>query len=344
MKYNIGFDLSGCELGVEKIIDGVHSALKKNPDINLTIFHHDPSINNIICPEKLPKSISERIEIKHTSEVISCHDNPQDTLDKNDSSLSGGLKFLKGGGIDGFVTPANTGAVVLHASNSLGKLPGYFRVGSAIFLPNEEKRKTMLMDVGGCVEVSMETLVQFAELSIAFYKSYFGENHYPRIGLLNIGEEPHKGPKRYQEAYQLLKNSYPEMFKGNGEGWDLISGKFDIILCEGFSANIALKATEKILQVHKSLFKNVVFSGILGKFAGLLLYFRLKKIKKMFSTNDFHGAVLLGLPKLVIVTHGSADSKSIEKSILTTAILIKNQVLPRMTELLEDGKSLKKAS
>lgn len=255
----------------------------------------------------------DNITIVHTEQVVTMEDNALSVVrEKKDSSMGVGLKMLAEGDGDAFVSAGNTGA--LHAGSTLivRRIKGLRKsaIGSVIPYANP----TLLIDSGANIEIDPQTYVQFAHMGTVYMKKMFGLDD-PRVGLLNIGAEEHKGTKNVVEAYKLLKAEKSINFVGNVEGKEIPSGACDIIVTDGFSGNILLKLTEGCASYFVGKIKDVFNKSAVTKISGLMIKNNMKQLKKELNASEYGGAPLLGLSKTVIKAHGSSDAYAIKNAI-----------------------------
>src|SRR2546423_3345909 len=210
------------------------------------------------------------IEVVHAGEVIGMHDKAaQAVRSKRDSSMRVGLRLVREGRAQGFVTAGNTGAAMATAKLVLGGLPGVDRPALAAVFPTTTAGKaTILIDVGANVDSKPGNLEQFAIMGEIYYRSIFGEPQ-PRVGVLSIGEEESKGNELTRETHARLRR-LPLNFAGNAEGRDLYNGSFDVIVCDGFVGNVALKISEGLVETVRSVLKESLNAPVTRQFGFLL--------------------------------------------------------------------------
>lgn len=251
----------------------------------------------------------ENIEIVHAESVITMDDAPLSVVrEKNDSSMSVGLKMLSEGKADAFVSAGNTGA--LHAGSTLivRRIKGVKKSAIATVLPY--KNPMMLIDSGANIEITPDVYVQFAQMGSVYMNKIMGVET-PRVGLLNIGAERAKGTKTAVEAYGLLETADAINFVGNVEGRDLPVGACDVCVTDGFTGNIVLKLTEGCGSYMVSKMKDIFYKNAITKMSALFVKKGLMQMKKDFDASEYGGAPLLGLSKPVIKAHGGSDAKAI---------------------------------
>ena len=254
------------------------------------------------------------IEIVHASEVITMQDKASQAIrSKRDSSMRVGLRLVREGRAAGFITAGNTGAAMATAKMVLGALPGVDRPALAAVFPTAPGTAAILVDVGANVDCKPQNLEQFAIMGEIYSRSIFGKRQ-PRVGLLSIGEEETKGNDLTREAYELLKH-LPIYFIGNVEGRDLYNGQVDVIVCDGFVGNVALKISEGVVELVREALKDSLRSTITRQVGALLSRKAFIDFKKRLDYSEYGGAPLLGLKGVCIVSHGSSNANAIKNAI-----------------------------
>ncbi len=259
------------------------------------------------------------ISIVNAREVIGMQEKAAHAVrSKRDSSLRVGLRLVRDGKADGFVTAGNTGAAMATAKMVLGGIPGVDRPALAAVFPTAQGTATILIDVGANVDSKPQNLQQFAIMGDIYFRSIFSgrfpsaEN--PRVGLLSIGEEESKGNDLTREAYKLIKE-LPMNFVGNVEGRDLYNGKADVLVCDGFVGNVALKISEGMVETVRFLLKQSLQATITSQVGFLLSRKAFADFKKRLDYSEYGGAPLLGIKGVCIVSHGSSNSNAIKNAI-----------------------------
>ena len=276
---------------------------------------------------------SDKIAIKHASEVIEMHDPAALSVRrKRDSSIVVGLDLIKKGQADAFVSAGNTGAVVCAATLSLRLLPGIERPGIAIALPTL-KGTSLIIDVGANINTKPIHLLQYGIMADA-YSRYLLEKPNPSVGLLSVGEEESKGTEFIKEAHTLLSESKLN-FKGNIEGRDVYAGTVDIILCDGFVGNVILKISESVADTIMQTLKQEIKADFLATIGAVLSASAFHELKKKMDYSERGGALLLGVDGRCIICHGSSTSKAIKNAIRVAAEFVKQDVNKHIIEELE---------
>jgi glycerol-3-phosphate acyltransferase PlsX len=253
------------------------------------------------------------ITVHHASEVIGMSESAASSVrKKRDSSISVGLNLVKEKQGVAFFSTGNTGAVVCAATLKLGLLPKVERPGIAIVTPNV-KGISLIIDVGANIDAKPTQLLQYGFMADAYCR-YILNKANPSVGLLNIGEEETKGTEFIKETYELLEKSGLN-FIGNVEGKDLFSGKSDIVLCDGFVGNVALKVSESVAEATQIFLKRHILSTFTGRIGALLLKNSFKRFKNEIDYAEYGGAPLLGVDGVVIIGHGRSNVKAIKNAI-----------------------------
>lgn len=265
------------------------------------------------------------IGIVHASEVITMEDKAaQAVRSKRDSSMRVGLRLVREGRAEGFVTAGNTGAAMATAKMVLGSLPGVDRPALAAVFPTALGTAAILLDVGANVDCSPENLEQFAVMGEIYFRSIFGTRR-PRVGLLSIGEEETKGNELTRQAFQLLKQ-LPLNFVGNVEGRDLYNGQVDVIVADGFVGNVALKISEGVAHLVRSILKESLRATITRQVGYLLSRSAFTDFKKRLDYSEYGGAPLLGVKGVCIVSHGSSNANAIKNAVRVASEFAQNGV------------------
>ncbi|MBI5083937.1 MAG: phosphate acyltransferase PlsX [Acidobacteria bacterium] len=254
------------------------------------------------------------IRIVHASEVVTMDDNPAKALrTKRDSSLRIASRLVRDGEADGLVSAGNTGAVMAISKTVLGMIPGVDRPALTNPFPTIKGKPAVLVDVGANVDSSARMLAQFALMGEVYSRLVF-HTQSPRVGILSIGEEEHKGNDLTKAAAQLLK-TMPLNFIGNVEGRDLYTGHADVIVCDGFIGNVALKVSEGLVEVIKHMLKESLEATIASKIGAVLSRQAFKDFRKRMDYSEYGGAPLLGVKGVVIICHGRSNDNAIRNAI-----------------------------
>ena len=278
--------------------------------------------------------ISDRLEIRNATETIEMEDIPTQAIKrKKDSSMVGGFNMLKTGEGDVFISAGNSGALLTGATLLVGRIKGVDRPALAGILP-AYKSRLVLMDCGSNTNCKPINLLQFAQMSSIYLKTTLGVEN-PRVGLLNIGTEETKGNELTKESYKLLKEKSEELginFIGNVEGRDAFSGSVDIVVTDGFTGNIFLKAVEGLGKFVKRSLTESLKKNILSKIAALPSLPAIKRFSKTVDYKEYGGALFLGVNKPVVKAHGSSDEKLFEFTIKQAEQFVENKAVDKLIE------------
>lgn len=308
----IAIDAMGGENAPKAIIDAVLKAKPKLKDTKFVLFGDEEKINELIPTEQ-----KDRIDVIATSEVIVDSDEPVKAIRrKRDSSMVVAANYVKSGKADALFSLGNTGALLACGIFIIGRIKGVERPALMPTLPSAKSEDGFnIIDVGANAQSKPEYLVQWAQMA-NFYAQKIRNIKNPTVALLNNGAEDDKGDPLHQEAYKLLKATDLN-FIGNAEGNDLMEGKADVIVTDGFTGNATLKAIEGTASVILRLLKDSLLNnGLRPKVGALLAKPGLTALKKRFDTARYGGAVLLGVNAPVVKTHGRSNIRPIYYTLL----------------------------
>ncbi len=255
------------------------------------------------------------IEVRYASEQITMEDSAGKAVRaKKDSSVRVAARLVREGVAQGVVSAGNTGAVMATAKMVQGMLPGVDRPALANPFPAVDGRWVVLLDVGAHVDCSARMLAQFAVMGSAYSRVIFHTEN-PRVGLLSIGEEDHKGNALTHEARPLLCALPNVNFIGNVEGGDLFTSQADVIVCDGFVGNVALKVSEGLVEAIFASLKSSLTANSKRKFGAYLAQGAFRDLKKRVDYSEYGGVPLLGLNGLCVICHGRSNAKAIRNAI-----------------------------
>ena len=277
------------------------------------------------------------IEIVDAREVVTMEDDPSTaTRRKKDSSMTVALNLLKDGKGDAVVSAGSTGALLTGATLIVKRIRGIRRAALAPVLPAGE-HGIMLIDCGANVECTPEYLLQFAYMGSFYAKKLMGcEN--PRVGLLNVGTEDTKGGELQHQSFELLKQAHEEgriNFVGNVEGTGVFAGAADVVVTDGFTGNVLLKATEGCIKFMMTQLKGVFYKNTKNKLAAAVLKSDLAQMKRSMDVNEVGGTALIGISKPVIKAHGSSDDKSIFAAIRQAVGVVNSGIIADIDSNIE---------
>ena len=291
------------------------------------------------CLQDLGRSdLPKGLEIANSTQVVTMEDDPARAVrDKKDSSMAVMLRMLRDGDGDAAVSAGSTGALLSGATLVVKRVRGVRRAALAPILPTK-KGSCVLIDCGANAECSPEYLVQFAFMGDALARLYLGLKQ-PRIGLLNIGTEPGKGTSLQKDTHRLLEQAAERgklNFVGNVEARDVLAGACDVLVTDGFSGNVLLKAIEGTAIYITGELKSMFLSGARTKLAALLVKKDIQAFKKKLDYREVGGTVFLGISKPVVKAHGSCDAKAMKSAIAQAVKLAGSDLSGDLEEKLKD--------
>ena len=265
------------------------------------------------------------IDVANATEVIAMTDSPSQAFRrKKDSSVHVAARLVREGKADGLVSAGNTGAVMTTVRFILGTLAAVDRPALAAPFPTSKGTVTVIIDVGANVDSKPEQMEQFAVMGEIYYRAIFGTKR-PRVALLSIGEEEMKGNELTREAANLLKQTTLN-FTGNVEGRDVFNGDVDVIVCDGFIGNVALKISEGVVLHITGLLKTALTSSLSAKAGYVLARKAFKDFRKKIDYSEYGGAPLLGVRGTAVIGHGSSNPNAIKNAIRVAAELCRSKV------------------
>ncbi len=322
---HIAVDAMGGDNAPSVVLEGVHQALLDDENLHVLLCGPAEVIEGFAADH-------DRCEAVICSEIIAMDESPALAVRrKKDSSIVVGCRLIKEGRAEGFFSAGSTGACLAAATLVTGRIPGVLRPAVGQILP-AYKKPTLLLDVGANADCRPDYLVQFAQMGLVYMKQIMGIDS-PTVALLNIGEEESKGSVLAVDAHKLLKEEVPE-FVGNVEGRDLLSGDVDVIVTDGFTGNVVLKAIEGNAKTFFRLIKDVFVSSLKTKLGAALVKGDLAGLKAMLSPDTYGGAPLLGVKGAVLIGHGSSNALAVRNGIKTTASTARAQVSQRIAETI----------
>ncbi len=307
---HIGLDIMGGDFAPAAALEGLALACREvGDDIGLTLIGESQIIRDFLAKKGLPES---RFNIVHTSQVIEMGESPTKAIGKQDTSIMTGLRMLKTGEIDAFLSAGNTGAVYVGALYTVKAIEGVLRPAMPSLVPKEHGGLGLILDVGANADCKPDVLLQFGVLGAIYCKSILGISN-PKVGLLNIGSEPEKGNILTQAAYPMFVASDRFDFIGNVEGYDLFSDKVDVIVCDGFTGNVLLKTAETIIEIVK---KRKGSDEFLDR----------------FDYQNYGGLPILGVNKPVIIGHGVSSPEAFSQMIQLGVQLVNSNMIEKIKQ------------
>ncbi|MDC2974249.1 phosphate acyltransferase PlsX [Candidatus Pelagibacter sp.] len=324
----IAVDAMGGENSPLKVISGIEIHSNISRDCFYNIFGDKNIIEPIIKKSKISNS---QYKIIHTNNSIKDTDSPLTAAKKGkDTSMWLSIESVKNKSSDAIVSAGNTGALFVIAKLNLNMIEKIDKPALSALWPNKNGMNIVL-DLGANIECNEKNLVDFSFMGAALHKSLFDKED-SKVALLNIGSEELKGNNIIKNTYQLLNDKKSNLFefKGYIEGNQIMDGKVNVIVTDGFTGNIALKTAEGTANFITAELKNAMTSSFIGKISSLLNINNLKKFKKKLDPRLYNGAILLGLDKPVIKSHGSTDKIGFANSLKVCEKIIKNQLIEKI--------------
>ncbi|HSL70522.1 MAG TPA: phosphate acyltransferase PlsX [Longimicrobiales bacterium] len=321
----IALDAMGTDRHPSVEIQGAVEALRELPgEFTLVLVGDQERIEAELA--RITDVARDRLTIVHASQIVSPADPPATALRrKPDSSIVVGLKLLKNQEADAFISAGSTGAVMAASLFLLGALPGVDRPGVATVIPTAGA-PTLLIDAGANIDCKPQHLVQFARLAAVYAEDVLGRSN-PRIGLLNIGEEPEKGNEVVAETYQRLRESNLN-FIGNVEGRDIIRGVCDVLVTDGFCGNVLLKFYESVASFMYTLVGKELGPAAAG--------IDLDRVFHMFDWTEYGGAPLLGVNGISIICHGGSPPRAIRNAVRVALQAVEKSVVGHIQREISD--------
>ncbi len=331
MTVRIAIDCMGGDHGVDVTVPAALGFLHGEPDATVLLVGRSAQIESRLSAAG---GLRSRIEVVHAEEVVAMDEPPAQALrGKRNSSMRVAVNLVKEGRADACVSAGNTGALMAISRFVLKTLDGIDRPAIASVIPNHRGGVTTMLDLGANVDCTAQHLFQFALLGAALVAAV-EEKERPSVGLLNIGEEVIKGNEVVKQAAELLRVS-PLNFHGNVEGNDIFKGTTDVVVCDGFVGNVALKTAEGLAQMLAEFVREEFTRNVLSKFAALVALPVLKRFKRRVDHRRYNGASLLGLRGIVIKSHGAADAYAFECAIRRGCEAVRHRLLERTNEAMQ---------
>ncbi len=328
----MAIDAMGGDNSPDKVIEGISLHSKFSENVSYKIFGNEKLISPLI--KKYNISI-KRFELTHTDKIVEGEDTALAAAKRGkDTSLWLAIESLKKNEADAIVSAGNTGALFLISKLNLNMIENIDKPALSALWPSK-KGMNVVLDLGANIECSSKNLIDFSIMGSALLKALY-ENVDPKVALLNIGSEELKGNSTIKETYKLLSDIKYKLFDFNGyiEGNNIMDGNVNVIVADGFTGNIALKTAEGTSNFIISELKKALSSSMIGKFSSLLNFNNLKKFKNKLDPRLYNGAILLGLDKPVIKSHGSTDSFGFSNSLKVCEKIIRGKLINQIKENL----------
>jgi phosphate acyltransferase len=307
----------------------VHGAIRaaRNQGIGIILVGRENLIRAELAKYNDASELS--IRVVHASEVVTMEDSAAKALrNKRDSSIRVAVRLVRDGEADGVISAGNTGAVMAIAKTVLGMLPSVERPALASAFPTIRSKPAVMVDVGANVDCTPRMLAQFGVMGDIYSRLIFHTQR-PRVGVLSIGEEEHKGNDLTRSASQILR-TLPLNFIGNVEGRDLYTGHADVIVCDGFIGNVALKVSEGLVDAIKHMLKESLSATITRQIGYVLSRSAFQDFRKRVDYSEYGGAPLLGVKGVCIICHGRSNDNAIKNAVRVAAEFASEKVNDRI--------------
>ena len=312
----ISVDAMGGDRGPVAVIAGMAESAEKNPDIRFIVHGPEAELSRLIARRK---GMADRVEIRDAPGVVTMNDKPGQVIrNAQGTSMLGAVESVRNGEASVAVSCGNTGALMALSMIRLRKLPGVNRPAIACLWPSRNAQGfNVMLDCGADIRADAPDLLQYALMGAAYARNGLGLDR-PRVGLLNVGTEEHKGRAELRQAHELIlaaQDTGKFEYVGFVEGGDLPSNKADVIVTDGFTGNVALKTGEGTAKLVGDFLKEAFANSIMSKVAALLALTSLKRLQKRIDPRRVNGGVFLGLNGMVVKSHGSADATGVSAAI-----------------------------
>jgi glycerol-3-phosphate acyltransferase PlsX len=337
-KLTIALDAMGGDHGPTVTVPAAIDSVSRYPNLHLILVGDEARLRAEL--DRGASAFSDRIQVRHASETVEMHETPSKALrGKKDSSMRVAINMVKDGTADACVSAGNTGALMAIAKFVLKTIPGVDRPAIIAMLPSKTGH-THVLDLGANIDCTAEHLCQFAVMGYELVKAVENNPH-PRVGLLNIGEEEIKGNEQVKRAAKLLTGTHIN-FIGFVEGNDIFSGNVDVVVTDGFTGNVALKAIEGFAKLLGGSLRDEFGRNLVTKVLGLLALPVLRAFKGRFDPRRYNGASLVGLRGIVVKSHGNADRTSVANAIrvamLEVEMGVPDRIGQRVAEVFAEGR------
>ena len=332
MKITVAVDIMGGDNPPSELAKGAVDAANEFASQGLNLI--------LVCTEdakaQLPK-LPENVSVETANSIVEMIDDPSVVMkEKKDSTLVTAVTLCKEGRADAVVSAGNTGALFTASSLIIRRIKGVRRAALASIIPVE--KPYILLDCGANLDATPEILQLYARMGSIYAEVLLGREN-PRVGLLNNGTEPHKGTALYQETYALLSQDENINFVGNCEGKSLPFGSCDVLVCDGFMGNIALKIIEGMAKFMGHCIKGIFHANPITKIGGALTLKQTKALKEQVDPSEYGGAPFLGLAKPVVKAHGNSDAKAFKNAIGQAVKFTENGVIAAIEGYLAEMKA-----
>ncbi|WP_223700267.1 phosphate acyltransferase PlsX [Sutcliffiella deserti] len=325
----IAIDAMGGDNAPKSIVEGVMKSVEKYSDLTFTLIGDEKKIRPYLTNDK-------NITIIHTEEVISGDEEPVKAVRrKKNSSMVLMAKEVKDGNADACISAGNTGALMTAGLLIVGRIKGIERPALSPTFPTIDGNGFLMLDVGANVDAKPEHLLQYALMGSIYSEKVRGVKS-PRVGLLNVGTEDNKGNELTKAAFELIQKSGAVQFIGNVEARDLLNGVADVVVTDGFTGNVTLKAIEGTALSVFAMLKEALTSDMKSKLAAAVLKPKFKTIKNKMDYSEYGGAALFGLKAPVVKAHGSSDATAVFNSIRQTREMLQTGMVDAISKTMEN--------
>ena len=312
----ISVDAMGGDRGPATVVAGIAASAEKNPEIRFIVHGPEDELRRLIGRRK---GLAERCDIRHAAGVVTMDDKPSQVIrSAQDTSMWSAIESVRAGEATVAVSCGNTGALMAISMLRLRKLPGVNRPAIACLWPSRNPQGfNVVLDCGADVRADAPDLLQYAMMGASYARNGLGVER-PRVGMLNVGTEEHKGRAELRQAHELI-GAAAEVggfdYRGFVEGGDIMGARVDVIVTDGFTGNIALKTGEGTAKLVGDFLKEAFRNSVMSKFAALLAMTSLKRLQKRIDPRRVNGGLFLGLNGIVVKSHGSADATGVSAAI-----------------------------
>jgi len=328
----IAVDALGGDFAPKAVIDGVALALSRDPQLRVALCGPADVVEPFLTSDAAA-AVKDRIDAHITTEEIAMdeHDPARAVRNKKDASIVVAARLVKEGAAQGFISAGSTAACLAAGTLIVGRIRGVKRPALAVVLPG--RQPVVMTDSGANADCKPELLVQFAEMGRAYAQATLGVEN-PRVALLNIGSEEGKGSELAKETQALMKEHTPN-FIGNVEGRDILEGRTDVIVTDGFTGNVVLKTLEGSMYYLLDKMKTAFTASVAKKLAAAVLKGSLRELKRELNPDQYGAAPLLGVKGLCLVAHGSSSPEAIANGILVGAKAVRGGLTEKITTAVQ---------
>lgn len=325
----LAIDAMGGDFAPKEQVEGSMLAVKNIPDIELTLYGDETEIRKYLTDET-------RIKIVQSDGVIGMGEkDPIRAIRGNrNSSMAMALSSVRNKENDGIVSSGATQALIAGAHILIGRLKFMKRTAIAPLIPTVNGGSTILLDAGGNIDIKPEFMLQQATFAAVYAKEVLGSSN-PKVGLINIGTEPGKGREIDKQAFELFSQTTNFEFVGNIEPKEVLNPPCDILISDGFTANIVMKTVEGTAKGLGKILKQEITRGIFGKIGSLFVLKNLKRFKNRLNPEEIGGAMIYGLKGVVVKAQGSSKARGYASGIRQAAVIVRNDVLNKVKTVIE---------